>query len=195
MAWRWLGFHLDRRERQRVEQGERETAAAWRRRDTAALQAALTLFQRDIYYYLCSICGDATRAQDLTQETFLHAWRAAERGPADGNLRAWFFSIARNVALDVFRTAARRQEKLAQVATPERIAAGDQLDEIIRREDRVALTKLLDQLSAADRELLHLRFSADFNCEAIATLTGANPAQIRKRISRLVIYLRNPLPA
>jgi RNA polymerase sigma-70 factor (ECF subfamily) len=46
--------------------------------------------------------GDAGLAEEAVQETFLRAWRAADRyDPGLSSLRTWLFAIARNVVVDL----------------------------------------------------------------------------------------------
>lgn len=53
--------------------------------------------------------GDASAAQDAVQETFLRAWRAANRfDPELASLRVWLFAIARNVVIDQARRVEAR---------------------------------------------------------------------------------------
>ncbi len=68
----------------------------------AGLGPAAHLFERhhrEVYAYLCRLVRDRAWAEDLVQETFLHAL-AARRGLAEvQNPRAWLYRIATNLAL------------------------------------------------------------------------------------------------
>ena len=55
-------------------------------------------------------------AEEAVQETFLRAWRAAERfDPQLGSLRTWLFAIERNVIIDLGRARAVRPEVSGEV--------------------------------------------------------------------------------
>lgn len=58
---------------------------------------------RSIFVYLCRLTGDQSQAEDLTQDTFIKAYRAIGRLSADANVRAWLYRIATNTALDCLR--------------------------------------------------------------------------------------------
>jgi DNA-directed RNA polymerase specialized sigma24 family protein len=52
---------------------------------------------------------DPGRAEDLTQEVFLRAWRHADQyDPQRADVRAWLFGIARNLVIDAHRADAAR---------------------------------------------------------------------------------------
>ena len=51
-----------------------------------------------IMSFLAHSLGDRSTAEDLCQETFVRAWRAAPRFRASAPLRPWLFRIARNLA-------------------------------------------------------------------------------------------------
>lgn len=64
------------------------------------------LFQQyhdEIYRYLWRMSYDDALAQDLTQETFLKAFRAYEKLPPDSHYRAWLYRIASNACHDHWR--------------------------------------------------------------------------------------------
>jgi RNA polymerase sigma-70 factor (ECF subfamily) len=56
-----------------------------------------------IYVYLCRLVGDQKQAEDLTQDTFVKAYRSLPRLPVEANARAWLYRIATNTALDWLR--------------------------------------------------------------------------------------------
>ncbi|GAA2006701.1 sigma-70 family RNA polymerase sigma factor [Nakamurella flavida] len=73
-------------------------------RDEAAVQAAYTAHGAELYRFALRALGDPGLAQDAVQETFLRAWRAADRfDPELASLRVWLFAIVRNVVIDLAR--------------------------------------------------------------------------------------------
>ena len=75
-----------------------------RRVETDALFERLFLsYQQPVLNYLYRLVGDAARAEELTQEAFVRAYRALPRLDADANHRAWLYRIATNAAYDYLR--------------------------------------------------------------------------------------------
>src|ERR1700730_19291876 len=73
-----------------------------------------------LFRYFCRVVGRADTARDLTQEVFLRVSRSPIPAAADGDLRAWLFRIARNLALDHHRSRLRHPEPSALVDEPTR---------------------------------------------------------------------------
>jgi len=72
--------------------------------DEAAIQAAYAAHGAELYRYALRSLGDAGAAQDAVQETFLRAWKSADRyDPELASLRVWLFAIIRNVVVDLAR--------------------------------------------------------------------------------------------
>jgi RNA polymerase sigma-70 factor, ECF subfamily len=76
--------------------------------DAAALFAA---HQRRLFKYFCRAVGHVDTARDLTQDVFLRVSRTTIPVAADGEVRAWLFQIARNLALDHHRTRGARTHR------------------------------------------------------------------------------------
>ena len=56
--------------------------------------------------------NDDGLAEEVVQETFLRAWRAADRYDAQrSSLRTWMFAIARNVTIDLARARSARPQR------------------------------------------------------------------------------------
>ena len=74
---------------------------------------------------------DPGRAEDVAQETLLRAWRnASVLDQSQGSLRAWLFTVARNIVIDDWRTKRSRKE-LSMAVVPEGRDASDHTDELI----------------------------------------------------------------
>jgi RNA polymerase sigma-70 factor, ECF subfamily len=73
------------------------------------VRAAYTAHGAELYRFALRQLGDGGAAQDVVQEVFLRAWRAADSyDPQLASLRTWLFAIARNVVVDEARRFAVR---------------------------------------------------------------------------------------
>ena len=72
-------------------------------------EAVMTAHHAEIYRYLRRVTYWSAEAEDLSQETFLRAFRAYRALPEDANVRAWLFAIATNLFRNSLRSAKRRR--------------------------------------------------------------------------------------
>lgn len=84
--------------------GDEVCLAAWIRRSQAEV------------WRMCAHLVDARAADDLTQETFVRAWRALPGFRGDASGRTWLLSIARRVCADELRARTRRRRLARTVA-------------------------------------------------------------------------------
>ncbi|MBI3456205.1 MAG: RNA polymerase sigma factor [Candidatus Rokubacteria bacterium] len=77
--------------------------------DDTAFETMVATHHGEIYRYLLRATGRTSDADDLSQETFLRAYRAYRSLPEDANARAWLFTIATNLSRNHFRAQKRRR--------------------------------------------------------------------------------------
>jgi RNA polymerase sigma-70 factor, ECF subfamily len=141
-----------------------------------------------VYNFLRYRVGDGTVAEDLTSITFEKAWRARNRYRRDlAGFSTWLMTIARNVAVDHYRAERRHApiEVVAEVAggaTPEELAE--------RRSDLDRLGRLLETLPERERELVALKYGAEYTNRAIAKMTGLSESNVGTLLHRTVQTLR-----
>jgi len=70
----------------------------------------------EIHRYLVRATSRPGDADDLSQETFVRAYKAYKALPADANVRAWLFTIATNLSRNYFRAEGRRRQAMAMAA-------------------------------------------------------------------------------
>lgn len=76
--------------------------------------------------------GDALRAEDVAQETLLRAWRHPEVLGRDSDaVRAWLFTVARNIVIDRWRSSGTRPEVLVEPGTVEQ-PVQDAVDDLLQ---------------------------------------------------------------
>jgi RNA polymerase sigma-70 factor (ECF subfamily) len=83
------------------------------------VRAAYAAHGAELYRFALRQLGDGGAAQDVVQEVFLRAWRAADGyDPRLASLRTWLFAIARNVVVDEARRFAVRPWQRALTEGP-----------------------------------------------------------------------------
>jgi RNA polymerase sigma-70 factor (ECF subfamily) len=74
---------------------------------------------------------DRARAEDVCQETLLRAWKNADiLDESQGSVRAWLFTVARNIVIDESRTR-RYSSEIPVDELPEPASQGDGSDELL----------------------------------------------------------------
>lgn len=146
---------------------------------------------QDLVFSLCyRMVGNYCEAQDLTQETFLAAWRALER--FDGQYeKAWLCRIAANKCTDFLR---RRQLQLVPDGEEAMLTVPDTAPD---PERRVVESDVLDQLRAACEALKEpyrstalLYFVRERSFQEIADDTGQNLKTVQTRVYRAKAQLK-----
>src|SRR5918996_3854648 len=88
-------------------------------------EALFVANQNRLFGYFISAVGQTDTARDLTQDVFLRVSRTAVPEASDGEVRAWLFRIARNLALDHYRKRVRQQDPSAFVDQRSRLPSQD----------------------------------------------------------------------
>lgn len=137
----------------------------------------------------------ASEPEDLTGEVFLQAVRDLPRFRGSGtDLRAWIFTIAHHRFLDERRRTKRRPvEPAPDEVLTERLPRVDTESEAMRRLSEEAVTRVLDGLVPAQREVLLLRIVAGLTVDEIARTLGKRPGAIKALQRRGVAALRREL--
>src|ERR671936_2452687 len=66
----------------------------------------------DVYHYALAVLRNPTDAEDVTQTTFLNAYRAIQRGEEPRKPQNWLIKIAHNAARSRYQRASRRVKEV-----------------------------------------------------------------------------------
>ena len=165
------------------------TALPWARPADEADWDALYAEQLPrVYNFFRYRVGDGPVAEDLTSVTFEKAWRARARYRRNlGAFGTWLLAIARNVAVDHFRSARRHQPLEDALAVA---AEGGPETDAERRSDARHLDQLLAALPERERELVALKYGAGLTNREIARATGLTESNVGTILHRTVKELR-----
>src|SRR3954447_22193158 len=156
-----------------------------RRGDAEAGRRFVRDFYPGIYRYLLHLTGCRETAEDLTQETFVQAWRSLETLQDGGRLRPWLYRIAHREFLQALRSQ-------PPVASLEEVSGGS--EPRARDETKaVELRAILAGLPIEEREMVVLHYLEGYNSEEIARIMGVPAGTVRYRLSEARARLRREL--
>jgi RNA polymerase sigma-70 factor, ECF subfamily len=150
---------------------------------------------RDVYSYAYYRVGNHHDAEDLTEQTFLQAYRhyARAQDESDGRpLRPWLIRIAHNLAANYYRDRSRRpQTHLDDAAV---ITSPHTTDAVVEgREEVKEVLAGVSQLPEDRREALIMRFTLGMDNREIARAMGRSEGATKVLIHRAIKQLEQGL--
>lgn len=178
----------------RIRRAEAPVAPARGEPERDAFEAGALAQLDSLYRTAMRLTRNPADAEDLVQETFLKAFRAADRFDPGTNLRAWLFTILHNTARNRARDRARDAvavdssvvERAADLASAAGFSGGGETPESILLRDTLTpeLQKAIDALPNAYREAIWLRDVEEFSYTEIAEMLAIPLGTVMSRISR-----------
>lgn len=179
---------------------------------TADFHARLAPYRAEVVAYCYRMLGSVHDAEDLTQETYLRAWRARDQyDEARASLRTWLYRIASNVCLTALTDRGRRplpsglvapREALAPFAIDTEVTWLQPLpDAMVASEDpamvavdrnslRLAFVAALQHLPARQRGALILREVLGFSAAESAAILRISVAAVNSSLQRARVRVK-----
>lgn len=168
--------------------GDEDLVAGLVRRDEAAVALLLERWWSRAYRLAHQLTGDAAAAEDVAQESFVQALRAASGfDPARGAFAPWFLRIVRNAAFNAARARKRRVDHEVSAARERPEGATDDLGE---RADAAGVRAHLHALSPPYREALALHYLQGLTFQEVAEVLGCPLGTVASRMRRGLEALR-----
>ena len=136
-------------------------------------------YELPICSYLARMTGNVPRAQELTQETFIRAYRALLRGEEWSNPRAWLYRVASRLATDDYRR--RKLVEWLPLSATEQNSTPDVETVVIKR---ISIQNALDALPPKYRIPLVLYDYVGYSVSEIAQMLGLSASGVKTRLSR-----------
>jgi RNA polymerase sigma-70 factor, ECF subfamily len=160
-----------------------------------AFEALYSEHLRDVYSYCYYRIGNHHDAEDLTEQTFLQAYRHFERAlrESDGRpLRPWLIRIAHNLAANYHRDRSRRPTAALDNVEPVEHPHGT--ERVVEGRERMREVMAgLDRLADDRREALIMRFSLGMSNREIARALGRSDGATKVLIHRAIKQLEEEL--
>lgn len=163
--------------------------------DKPQLDAAFTeLYKahlRDVYSYAYYRVGNHHDAEDLTEQTFLQAYRHLERAIAESDgrpLRPWLIRIAHNLAANMYRDRSRKPQ--THLDDSDSLRTTHTTEDLV--EDRDELSRILESIKELPddrREALIMRFALGMDNREIARAMGKTDGATKVLLHRAIKQL------
>jgi RNA polymerase sigma factor (sigma-70 family) len=167
-------------------------------------QAFETLYRRhvkDVYHYALALLRNPADAEDVTQTTFMNAYRAYKRGDEILKPQNWLIKIAHNVARTRYARASRRvkevplEEHVNQLAVPEEERPN--VEGVLRALGRLPFNQraALVMRELEGRPYVEIADTLGVSVSAVETLIFRGRRSLRLRASALRCLAAVPLPS
>jgi len=161
--------------------------------DQEAFRLIFDRYSRPVIGFIYDMVSDRELAEELTQETFVRAFRGIHSMKPQTKLSTWLFGIARNVARESLRARTRAN---TQVTLEDESVMGvsDQkpvpVDRLLSKELNEVIRRALDALDEDKRLVFTLKVFHQCSYEEIAEITGFSLAKLKTDLHRARAEMR-----
>lgn len=151
----------------------------------------VTAYEKNVYNLALRMVGDPDDAADITQETFIKAYRAIGSFRGDSKFSSWIYRIASNVCLDFLRSRSRRAQ--VPLSFENEDAEGEiELPDMSQNPEKVLMKKLsmeavrrgMEKLPPKQRQILVLRELCGLSYAELAQTLSVEEGTVKSRIFR-----------
>lgn len=154
-------------------------------------EAIVLTHHAEIHRYLCRIAARVSEADDMSQETFLRAYRAWTGLATDTNHRAWLYTIATNIYRNHLRSERRRRTAHATVrATRREIDVDGPEAEAVAAETRALTEAAIRNLPLKQRLAFNLRKLEELDYETIGKSLDCSAESARANVFQALRKIR-----
>ena len=167
------------------------------RGELEAFNLIVQRYQVQVFNVAARLVGNMATAEDVTQETFIAAYRAIGRFRG-GSLRAWLLRIAHNTSLDALRASRRRpaqslDEAMANPGFQPQSRSISPEEAVISGGLGAEIQRAILSLPPDQRATLILVDVQGLSYEEAAQATDASPGTVKSRLSRARARVRDYL--
>jgi RNA polymerase sigma-70 factor, ECF subfamily len=159
-------------------------------------RAVFDRYSKPVLVFISSLIGDRDRAEELTQETFIRAYRHLDTMREDSRFSTWLFGIARNVVREAIKAKYRalRKSSASEPASwtlPDTRLRPDEL--MITAELSRSIQMALLTLPEDQRIVFVLKIVSMLTYEEISQITGASIGKLKTDLHRARLKMRRAL--
>ena len=152
----------------------------YRSGDNEAFRELVALWEKPLFYYIRRLVKTEEDAWDVLQETWIRIIRGIGKLSNPESLPSWLYRIARNAAFNYTRDNRRLEQFDDEEIISAKIEPEGEQD--FSADDAEAIHRGLQQLPAAQREVLTLFFLEEFSLKEISSITSVSIGTVKSRL-------------
>jgi len=165
--------------------------------DDSAFEKLLKKYLKPVYNFLYQLTKNSAVLDDLTQETFIKAWKHISKFDREKKFKVWIFTIAKNTAYDFLR-----KKKTTPFSFFQNDDGSNRLEkidekkplpnEILERKDLAKLIgEKLAEIPRKYRSILVLYYKEDFSLLEISEILKRPYNTVKSQHKRALVALKN----
>ena len=174
--------------------GSEDLVARARAGDQEAFRLLFVRFSRPVFQFIYQLVSQRDLADELTQETFVRAYRNLKQLRNDSRFSTWLFGIGHNVVREFLRSRQRQTESLSEeINQSEDARSISPVEGVLEKELNLAIEKALQELDEERRAIFVLKVFQQRSYQEIVEITGFSVAKIKTELHRARLKLRQRL--
>lgn len=168
--------------------------------DVSAFEQLYGIFSRRIVNYIFRMTGSRAQADDLTQETFIQAFKKLNTLKEDGKFQSWLFRIAQNQVYQEYRGKKPQVDSIDDEDGPELMdsqkmatSSGSPESQILASELRELVNQVINELPDKYREVFVLSALQRLSYQEICEIVGRSLASVKSDIHRARVQVRDKI--
>jgi len=164
--------------------------------DADAFRLIFERYSRPVISFIYDMVNDRGLAEELTQETFVRAFRAIHTMRAETKLSTWLFGIARNVARESLRARARANNHVDLGDKSVMDLSDDKpvpVEGLLSKELNGLIRRSLAGLDEDKRLVFTLKVLHQCSYDEIAAITGFSLAKLKTDLHRARAEIRKKI--
>lgn len=169
--------------------------------DESSLETLFSRYLRRVYSFVYRMVNNSEDAKDITQDTFVKAWKNLKKFDSDKNFKTWLFVIAKNTTFDLLKkkktinfsalsnddSGANSFDVSSEDNSPE--------EEMIKTEDAEVLESAVSKLPENYRAVVLLRGMEELTFEEISDILDKPLNTVKSQYRRALSLLKTHLSA
>lgn len=172
---------------------EKELLMLLKQGDDNAFEEIYHLHSSKLYNNLLKLVKSEELAMDLLQDLYIKLWNNRATIDVDKSIGAYLFSIAKNLAIDFFRRAARESNLQNHLITVGTELYNHVDDAFFHKETSEILNKAIEALPPQQQKIFNLCKMEGRSYDEVASILGISPATVGNQLVRALKSVRTAM--